>query len=204
MEMGAFCLRADGTRYDAGVTINLCAKWRRFFRQTRGIPQEGVWEMVPAKLLPEGVAVCYFNPHTYLEYYVAKRVAPTLARDHYKVGDRVRVWHGTRNPELQSFRGRSGTVQAIDRSMATMVVIFDVPVSGPPEVRCLTALTTDFETIPDSRPLISPEWRAEHPEEWERLQAPQPCPVCHETLNGCDGPMHGPVPIRCTHVACLE
>ena len=202
MEMGAFCLRADGTRYDdEGITMKLCAQWRSFFRRTRGIPQEGIWEMVPERLLPEGAAVCYFCPHTYLQYFVAHKVAPALARDHYNVGDRVRVWGGTRKQELQSLRGRCGTIQAVDRSAATMTVIFDVP--GPAEVRSVTSLVTDFEDIPDSRPLISPQWRAEHPEEWERLQGPQPCPVCQD-VEGCFGPMNGPVPTRCTHVACVE
>ena len=112
MEIGAFCLRADGTRYDDdGITMQLCAKWRIFFRRTRGIPQEGVWEMVPERLLPEGAAVCYFCPHTYLQYYVAKKVAPALARNR-AVGDRVRVWDRTRKQELLSLRGRCGSIQA--------------------------------------------------------------------------------------------
>ena len=201
MEMGAFCLRPDGTRYDA-VTMELCAKWRAALRRSRGIPQEGVWETVPASLLPDGVAVCHFSPHAYLEYFVAKRVAPALARGR-AVGDRVRVWDGTGKQELQSFRSRCGSVQAIDRSAATMTVIFDVPFPGPPEVRCCSALATEFEDIPDGRPLISPQWRAEHPEEWERLQRPQTCPVCQDA-EGCTGPMSGPVPTRCSHVACTE
>ena len=202
--MGAFCLRADGTRYDDdGITMQLCAKWRIFFRRTRGIPQEGVWEMVPERLLPEGAAVCYFCPHSYLQYYVAHKVAPNLARNHYKVGDRVRVWDRTRKQELLSFRGRCGSIQAIDRSAATMTVIFDVPFTGPPEVRCITSLVTDFEPIPDGRPLMTPDWRAAHPEEWERLQRPQTCPVCQDA-EGCTGPMSGPVPTRCSHVACTE
>ena len=202
MEMGAFCLRSDGTRYDA-VTMDLCARWRAALRRTRGVPREGVFEMVPAKLLPEGAAVCYFSPYAYLEYFVAKTVAPALARSR-AVGDRVRVWEGTHKPELQPLRGRCGSVQAIDRSAATMTILFDVPFPGPPEVRCCSALATDFEDVPDGRPLISPEWRAEHPDEWEWLQRPQLCPVCQEFIDRCDGPMNGPVPTRCTHVACTE
>ena len=91
--------------------------------------------MVPAKLLPEGAAVCYFSPYAYLEYFVAKTVAPALARSR-AVGDRVRVWEGTHKPELQPLR------EAIDRSAATMTILFDVPFPGPPEVRCCSALAT--------------------------------------------------------------
>ena len=53
--------------------------------------------MVPAKLLSEGAAVCYFTPYAYLEYFVAKTVAPALARSR-AVGDRVRVWESTHKP----------------------------------------------------------------------------------------------------------
>ena len=147
--------------------------------------------------------MCYFCPHTYLQYSVAKKVAPALARNR-AVGDRVRVWDRTRKEELLSFRGRCGSVQTIDRGAATMTVVFDVPYQGPPEVRCITSLVTDFERILDGRPLMTPEWRATHPEEWERLQRPQTCPVCQDAGQECVGPMSGPVPTRCSHVACMN
>ena len=44
----------------------------------------------------------------------------------------------------------------------------------------------------DNRPLITPQWQAEHPEEWQRLWDQHPrneCPVCHEKPDIWDGPM---------------
>ena len=58
----------------------------------------------------------------------------------------------------------------------------------------------------DDRPLITPQWRAEHPVEWQRLwdqQARNECPVCHKKLDIWDGPMNSDVPTRCNHWACV-
>ena len=56
----------------------------------------------------------------------------------------------------------------------------------------------------DTRPLITPQFREAHPDEWQRLwdQRPAECPVCHETPDIWDGPMNSDVPTRCTHWAC--
>ena len=63
---------------------------------------------------------------------------------------------------------------------------------------------TEPRAPPDNRPLITDEWRAQHPEEWQRLwQKPEECSVCHERPDIWDGPMNSDVPTRCTHWACV-
>lgn len=60
---------------------------------------------------------------------------------------------------------------------------------------------------PDNRPLLTPLWREEHPEEWQRLWDQQPrdqCPVCLEKPDIWDGPMNSGVPTRCNHFACVD
>ena len=67
----------------------------------------------------------------------------------------------------------------------------------------------DLRTRGDTRPLITPQWREAHPDEWQRLwdERPEECPVCHERPDGVrevwDGPMNSDVPTRCTHWACV-
>ena len=57
----------------------------------------------------------------------------------------------------------------------------------------------------DDRPLITAQWRDQHPDEWQRLwhQCPTECPVCHEKPDIWDGPMNSDVPTRCTHWICV-
>ena len=58
----------------------------------------------------------------------------------------------------------------------------------------------------DMRPLITPRWRDENPQEWDRLwnlSIRDVCPVCHERPDVRDGPMNSDVPTRCTHWACV-
>ena len=58
----------------------------------------------------------------------------------------------------------------------------------------------------DMRPLITPRWRDENPQEWDRLwnlSRFDVCPVCHERPDVRDGPMNSDVPTRCTHWACV-
>ena len=58
----------------------------------------------------------------------------------------------------------------------------------------------------DTRPLITPRWREENGEEWDRLwnlNRTEECPVCHEKPDIWDGPMNSDVATRCTHWACV-
>ena len=110
----AFCLRADGTIFDA-ITNAMCVDWITAMHPTSP-PVPGVWAQVPSNLLPEGAVVCYFNANDFME----RVVAPSFA---------------TR--------------------------------------RASTNPAADFESIPDTRPLITPQWREENPAEWERLWSAQ-------------------------------
>ena len=59
----------------------------------------------------------------------------------------------------------------------------------------------------DTRPLITPRWRQENSEEWDRLwilNRTEECPVCHEKPDIWDGPMNSDVASRCTHWACVS
>ena len=58
----------------------------------------------------------------------------------------------------------------------------------------------------DTRPLITPRWRQENSEEWDRLwnHRTEECPMCHETPDIWDGPMNSDVASRCTHWACVS
>jgi hypothetical protein len=58
---------------------------------------------------------------------------------------------------------------------------------------------------PDQRPLITPQFREQNEEEWNRLwnNRSDQCPVCQETPDIWDGPMNSDVPTRCTHWACV-
>ena len=58
----------------------------------------------------------------------------------------------------------------------------------------------------DDRPLITPQWREQHPDEWQRLwdqQARNERPVRHEKPDIWDGPMNSSVPTRCNYFACV-
>jgi hypothetical protein len=57
----------------------------------------------------------------------------------------------------------------------------------------------------DTRPLITPQWREENPEEWDRLWQTRPgeCPVCFEVPEIWSGPMNSYIPTRCAHWACV-
>ena len=58
----------------------------------------------------------------------------------------------------------------------------------------------------DARPLITPRWREENSEEWDRLwnlNRTEECPVCHRRPDIWDGPMNSHVATRCTHWACV-
>ena len=60
---------------------------------------------------------------------------------------------------------------------------------------------------PDERPLITPQFREQNREEWDRLwnlNRTEECPVCHEKPDIWDGPMNSDVPTRCTHWACAR
>jgi hypothetical protein len=72
-----------------------------------------------------------------------------------------------------------------------------------------TGLFTASTPVPpprDERPLITPQFREENEEEWDRLwnNRPDECPVCHESPDIWDGPMNSGIPTRCTHWACTE
>ena len=59
----------------------------------------------------------------------------------------------------------------------------------------LNSSARTFERL-DTRPLITPQWREENPEEWNRLwQNPDECPVCHETPDMYDGQFFGLNPL---------
>ena len=65
----------------------------------------------------------------------------------------------------------------------------------------------DEEEDEDTRPLITPRWRQENSEEWDRLwnlNRTEECPMCHETQVIWDGPMNSDVASRCTHWACVS
>ena len=64
----------------------------------------------------------------------------------------------------------------------------------------------DEEEDEDTRPLITPRWRQENSEEWDRLWNLNrtECPMCHETEVIWDGPMNSDVASRCTHWACVS
>ena len=60
-----------------------------------------------------------------------------------------------------------------------------------------------------ARPLITPQWAEENPEEWDRhWRMPEVCPVCHEKPvdkgDLWDGPMNSDIPTRCTHFLCVQ
>ena len=61
--------------------------------------------------------------------------------------------------------------------------------------------------VADTRPLITPLFREQHPDEWQRLWDQQPrteCPVCHEIPDILDGPMNSDIPTRCNHWVCVD
>ena len=65
----------------------------------------------------------------------------------------------------------------------------------------------DEEEDEDTRPLITPRWRQENSEEWDRLwilNMTEECPVCQEKPDIWDGPMNSDVASRCTHWACVS
>ena len=61
---------------------------------------------------------------------------------------------------------------------------------------------------PDTRPIVSPQLRAENPEEWRRLydlnQIVGTCSVCLEVPVVEDSPVNSDIPTRCTHWLCTD
>ena len=59
----------------------------------------------------------------------------------------------------------------------------------------------------NERPLITPQFREQNGDEWDRLwhlNRREECPVCLERPDIWDGPMNSDVPTRCTHWACVD
>ena len=66
-----FCLRADGSVFqDPGVLASACVNWLSVMHHTTQ-PVPGVWLQVPIDLLPEGVAIAFFNGDAFFEQVVA-------------------------------------------------------------------------------------------------------------------------------------
>ncbi len=197
MEEVVFILRNDRARLEE-ITMEECCEWSAALGPSP--PERGVWATVPRALWPADACACFFNAYAFLEYITTNEIAPVLAWG-YAAGDRVKMRDTTPRPELLDLRGRAGTINAVNEG--TLHVIFDAPFPGPPEVRTLSALVTDFESIPDSRPLIDAQWREEHPEELSRLRRhPDACVICHERPDVWSSPLNGDLPTRCPHWAC--
>ena len=58
----------------------------------------------------------------------------------------------------------------------------------------------------DTRPLITPQWVDENPEEFRHIWTarPETCPICLGDPAVWDGPMNSSIPTRCTHWLCVQ
>jgi hypothetical protein len=59
---------------------------------------------------------------------------------------------------------------------------------------------------PGTRPLMTEQWRADHPDEWYRISStyPSECAVCMEEEVTWDGPMDSHIATRCVHLLCVD
>ena len=88
---------------------------------------------------------------------------------------------------------------------ATAIPAAPIPAGRRPRPKAKSKAKAKAKSRADTRPLITPQWLEENPEEWDRLwQHPGECPVCLEVPDIWSGPMNSAIPTRCTHWACVD